>query len=84
MSRASLLILLGVLLFITPFSGLPSVFRTLLTVVFATLVMGIGFAIRLSEVRSAKNASMVRVVEGEAEEVEAADAHQSSQKLSPI
>lgn len=84
MSRASTLILLGVLLLITPFSGLPSFFRTLLTVLFAALVVGIGFAMRLSEVRAAKDASPVRVVEGEAEEVGAVETHQSPQKFSPI
>lgn len=84
MSRASTLIVLGILLLITPFSGLPSFFRTILIILFAALVVGIGFAIRLSEVRAAKRASMVRVVEGEAEEVVAAEAHQSPQKFSPI
>lgn len=84
MSRASTLILLGVLLLITPFSGLPSFFRTLLTVLFAALVVGIGFATRLSEVRAAKSASLVRVVGGQAEEVVGDEAHQSPQKFSPI
>ncbi len=46
MSRNSALILLGVLILLTPFSGLPTTMRTLLTVVFGATVLGIGVAER--------------------------------------
>ncbi len=50
MSRSSALILLGVLILLTPFSGLPSSFRALLTVIFGALVLGVGFFLRAKEV----------------------------------
>jgi len=49
MSRSSTLILLGILAILTPFSGLPSVIRTLLIVVFGACVIGIGVAERARE-----------------------------------
>lgn len=51
MSRTSTLILLGVLIVLTPFSGLPIALRTLLTVVFGTIVLGIGLLLRAHEVQ---------------------------------
>ena len=54
MSRTSALILLGVLISITPYSGLPASFRTFLTVVFGIAVFGIGLSLRTREVRDAQ------------------------------
>lgn len=50
MSRTSILILLGLLTILVPFSGLPISFRTLLTVIFGVSVIGIGLSLRTSEV----------------------------------
>jgi len=52
MSRTSTLILLGILTILTPFSGLPIAFRTLLTVIFGASVVGIGLMLRTREARS--------------------------------
>ena len=41
-----MLILLGVLTILAPFSGLPIAFRTLLTVIFGAFVLGIGLLMR--------------------------------------
>ncbi|MCX6787166.1 MAG: hypothetical protein NTY93_01415 [Candidatus Kaiserbacteria bacterium] len=46
MSRASFLILLGVLVILAPFSGLPMAFRSLLAVIFGSCVLGIGLSMR--------------------------------------
>ncbi|MDO8408349.1 MAG: hypothetical protein Q7S95_03905 [bacterium] len=46
MSRHGVLILLGILILLTPFSGLPGVMRTLLAVTFGAIVLGIGIAER--------------------------------------
>ena len=51
MSRSSVLILLGVLTMLAPFSGLPSPLRTLLTVIFGASVLGMGVALRTREMR---------------------------------
>lgn len=51
MSRTSTLILLGILIVLTPFSGFPISFRTLLAVVFGACVSGIGLSMRAHEVR---------------------------------
>ncbi len=51
MSRTGTLILLGVLVMLTPFSGLPVALRSLLLVVFGLSVLGIGLSLRVSEVR---------------------------------
>lgn len=51
MSRSSILIILGVLTLLTPFSGLPGTFRTLLAVAFGAAVLGIGIAERSKEQR---------------------------------
>lgn len=51
MSRTSALILLGVLIILAPFSGLPIALRTLLMVIFGTIVLGIGLLLRAHEVK---------------------------------
>jgi len=53
MSRSSTLILLGVLVILAPFSGLPITFRNLFAVIFGACVLGIGLSMRAREVRSA-------------------------------
>ncbi len=52
MSRTSALILIGVLTILTPFSGLPISFRTLLTLIFGACVLGIGLSLRAHDARS--------------------------------
>ena len=52
MSRASTLILLGVLTILTPFSGLPSSIRSLLAVIFGASISAIGLSLRAREVRT--------------------------------
>ncbi|MFA5996783.1 MAG: hypothetical protein WC790_03645 [Candidatus Paceibacterota bacterium] len=49
MSRTGLLILLGVLTMLTPFSGLPTAMRSILTLAFGVCVLGIGLAMRSHE-----------------------------------
>ena len=51
MSRPSILIVLGVLTMLAPFSGLPIAFRTLLTVIFGACVLGIGLPLRTEKAR---------------------------------
>ncbi len=53
MSRAGIIILLGILTILTPFSGLPVSIRTFLTVVFGACVIGIGIAIRSRDAQRA-------------------------------
>jgi uncharacterized membrane protein YqgA involved in biofilm formation len=52
MSRTSTLILLGVLIILAPFSGLPISIRNLFTVIFGVCVLGIGLSMRAREVRN--------------------------------
>jgi len=52
MSRASTLILLGVLVILAPFSGLPVSIRSLLSVIFGASVLGIGLSMRAREARN--------------------------------
>jgi hypothetical protein len=52
MSRTSALILLGVLILIVPFSGLPISFRSLLTIIFGACVLGIGLSLRAHDVQN--------------------------------
>jgi hypothetical protein len=54
MSRSSLLILLGVVFIIIPFSGLPSGFRTFLAIVCGALVLGLGVRERAHGARAAQ------------------------------
>jgi hypothetical protein len=51
MSRSSVLIVLGVLTMLAPFSGLPGPLRTLLAVGFGAAVLGIGLSDRVREQR---------------------------------
>ena len=46
MSRAGTLILLGVLVIITPFSGFPMAFRSLLSFIFGACIVCIGLLMR--------------------------------------
>jgi len=47
MSRPSTLILLGILVILVPFSGLPITFRNLLAIILGACVLGIGLALRV-------------------------------------
>lgn len=51
MSRSSTLILIGALIILTPFSGLPIAFRSLLTVVFGMAILATGLSLRTREAR---------------------------------
>ncbi|MBU6321435.1 MAG: hypothetical protein KGI78_04595 [Patescibacteria group bacterium] len=51
MSRASVLIIIGILAILAPFSGLPGTVRTLATVALGAAVVGIGVAERSREQR---------------------------------
>ncbi len=53
MSRTGVLILLGVLVILAPFSGLPIALRNLLAVIFGACVLGIGISLRTREARRA-------------------------------
>jgi len=57
MSRTSTLILLGFLIMLVPFSGLPMSIRSLLAAIFGASVLGIGLAIRAHEARSMKSSA---------------------------
>lgn len=72
MSRTSTIILLGVLIILMPFSGLPISIRTLFTVIFGASVLGIGLALRAHEVRTAQSPAHTPVAE------------QQPQTISPI
>ncbi len=50
MSRASTLILFGILIILVPFSGLPISLRTALTVLFGLVVCGMGISFRARDV----------------------------------
>lgn len=56
MSRTSTLILLGILVIITPFSGLPIFLRSALAVIFGACVLGIGLRDRTQEARASRGA----------------------------
>ncbi|MEK7135650.1 MAG: hypothetical protein AAB831_00630 [Patescibacteria group bacterium] len=49
MSRSSILILLGILTILAPFSGLPMSIRSLLSVIFGACVLGIGISMRANK-----------------------------------
>jgi len=49
MSRPSMLILIGILTILAPFSGLPVAIRTLLAVILGACVFGIGLSLRVSK-----------------------------------
>ncbi|MDP1707445.1 MAG: hypothetical protein Q8L30_02735 [bacterium] len=48
MSRPSILIIIGILTIIVPFSGLPVSARSLLTVILGACVLGIGLSLRVN------------------------------------
>lgn len=52
MSRTGTLILLGILIILAPFSGLPMALRSLLAVIFGTCVTAIGIAMRAHEMHN--------------------------------
>lgn len=51
MSRASMIIILGILIMLVPFSGLPIAYRSFMVVVFGLCVLGLGVSLRAREVR---------------------------------
>jgi len=53
MSRTSTLIVLGILIIIVPYSGLPVAFRGLLEIAFGALVLSIGLWLRSKEAKRA-------------------------------
>ena len=53
MSRPSILILLGILTVLVPFSGLPIALRTLLSVILGAAVAGISLSLRTDMARPA-------------------------------
>ncbi len=53
MSRTGILILVGILTIITPYSGLPVAMRSLLAVVFGAIVVSVGVSLRAREVKVA-------------------------------
>ncbi len=59
MSRNSTIILLGALVILTPFSGLPVAIRSLLLVIFGATVLGIGLSQRAHEARAKQSAQPV-------------------------
>lgn len=54
MSRTSVLILLGVLVILVPFSGFPSSVRSLLAVILGVCVFGMGLSQRAREARASE------------------------------
>ncbi len=67
MSRSGILIVLGVLIILAPFSGLPVSIRSFLAVVFGAGVSVMGLMLRSSEIRSRR--SQVAPAEAETPEV---------------
>ena len=63
MSRTSTLILLGILIILAPFSGLPLAIRSLLEAIFGICVLGIGFSLRTHEVHRIETSTVARIVE---------------------
>lgn len=47
MSKSSLLVVLGILVILAPFSGMPIALRNLLEVILGIIVLGIGLSIRV-------------------------------------
>ena len=54
MSRTSTLILLGIIVMLTPFSGLPIAIRSLISVICGIAILGIGLMLRTREVHQAQ------------------------------
>ena len=59
MSRAGMLMLLGVLVFLAPLSGFPMALRALFEFVLGAAVFSIGLSMRLRAVRRAHEAAAV-------------------------
>lgn len=57
MSRTGFLILLGILIMLVPFSGLPVALRTLLSIIFGACVLGIGITVRARQAERAQISS---------------------------
>ncbi len=47
MSKSSLLVLLGILVILAPFSGMPIALRNLSEVIFGIIVLGMGLSMRV-------------------------------------
>ena len=59
MSRASILILLGIFTMLTPFSGLPIAIRSILAVIFGACILVIGLSLRIHQARHAHSSAEV-------------------------
>ena len=57
MSRAGILITLGVLTALAPFSGLPIALRSLLSVCFGVCVFGVGLSLRVRDTQNARSSA---------------------------
>ncbi len=57
MSKSSTLILLGVLIMLAPYSGLPVGLRSILTLIFGALVVGVGIWMRADAAKKAEQAT---------------------------
>jgi hypothetical protein len=78
MSRASILMLLGILVILVPFSGLPTANRSLLEAVFGACVLAFGVSLRARDVRKAQ----MRVESLQQDTAEAAT--ENTQETSPL
>lgn len=74
MSRNSIIILLGILIILAPFSGLPAAVRTLLEVVLGACVAGIGLSLRVRAVQEAQAAAVIETPLGESAPVQGVSA----------
>ena len=63
MSRTGALIFLGVLVILTPFSGLPIAIRSMLAVIFGACVLGIGLSLRVRQQPSPRSSAEVSTPE---------------------
>lgn len=63
MSRASMLILLGILTILVSFSGLPIAIRSILLVIFGACIFGIGLSLRVHHARRAQVSAEVPIPE---------------------
>lgn len=63
MSRAGMLILLGILTILVPFSGLPIAIRSMLAVAFGACIFGIGLSLRIHHARRAQVSAEVSTSE---------------------
>lgn len=61
MSRAGMLMLLGILVFLAPLSGFPMALRALFEFVLGAAIFGIGLSMRLRAVRRAHEAASIAV-----------------------